>query len=434
MNISCNSLSSSAGGLTILLFSIFYCCVIPALAAPISYPAQMTFHSSELPLNPFRQPLDPWRSKVVKWPEYYIDPTLKHGLSLLLPTSVRQAINIDANYDRWHSTPILDVDCFLSLQSWKDKCLFLAPRVSLTSDREAISLGGGIRHLINDRMMIGFHAFHDWVRGRNVKTKFLKDVAVGLEISALPGRYSDLIFSFNAHFPVNSNFSQDTTGDYIITETLVQSAEAKLGFLLPAMVNWIDARIDGLAEALSGDQTSSLGYKFGLTVNTRDGLLTGRLEHGWDLYGKEHFNVSANLALTFDWPALLDLRNPFSAPYGVPDSRYNRDLSQSMTSRVRARLDLPVDQTVTRIALATSVYGNAVWFAAGFPDLPNTRLTIQTAQSPWIDRSEAITDSRGSCKGMLKLKPGTYKIRLIHKPSGRVSDVQTIVIGKHSTQ
>jgi len=253
-------------------------------------------------------------------------------------------------------------------------------------------------------------------------------------MSALPGLYSDLSFSANAHFPVNFILSQDASGDLMITESLAQAAEAKLSLLLPAMVDWLDARIAAEVNTLAGEQAKPFGYKFGLAVNTRDGLLSGNLEQGRDQYGDEHFKVSGNLTLTFDWPALLDLRNPFSAPYRVPDARFNRDIRETMVARVRSRLDVPVDRTVTRIALATNISGDAVWFAAGFPDLPNTRVTVQTAQSPWVDRSEAITDSRGACEGLLKLKPGTYRLRLIHKPSGRISDVRTVVVGKSAIQ
>jgi hypothetical protein len=42
---------------------------------------------------------------------------------------------------------------------------------------------------------------------------------------------------------------------------------------------------------------------------------------------------------------------------------------------------------------------------------------------------EVVTDSTGRYSGKLTLPPGSYGIRLIHKPTGRVSSVKTVEIG-----
>jgi len=53
---------------------------------------------------------------------------------------------------------------------------------------------------------------------------------------------------------------------------------------------------------------------------------------------------------------------------------------------------------------------------------------VQTASSPWRDRVEMMTDPRGSYSGQLQLPPGTYKIRLVHKPTGLMTAERTITV------
>ncbi len=71
---------------------------------------------------------------------------------------------------------------------------------------------------------------------------------------------------------------------------------------------------------------------------------------------------------------------------------------------------------------------DTLFLSGGFIDLPNATLTIQTSQSPWEDFGEAVTNEKGAYSTTLKLNPGIYQLRLVHKPTGRVSNVKTVVV------
>ena len=77
-----------------------------------------------------------------KHPESYIDPTLKYGLNLVLPQTIRRGLNFDAGYDRWEGLPTMQADYFLPIKGWKDKSIFLSPRISLTGTKRAFRSAG----------------------------------------------------------------------------------------------------------------------------------------------------------------------------------------------------------------------------------------------------------------------------------------------------
>ena len=77
-----------------------------------------------------------------------------------------------------------------------------------------------------------------------------------------------------------------------------------------------------------------------------------------------------------------------------------------------------------------SVMGDTVTFTGGFPNLPYSTLTVQVSQSPWQDYSEVTTDDNGAYYGAISLPPGVCRLRVLHKPSGRVTEPKTVVITK----
>lgn len=364
----------------------------------------------------------------IKWPEQYIDPTFNYGLKLVLPEAVRKGLSVDAGYDRWEGLPTMRVDYFLPVKAWSDKSVFFSPRVCLTGQKESFSVGAGFRHLINSETMVGFHAFHDWVRPRRSGGEFLKEAGVGLDLAALPGRYSDLSLSVNAYFPVNQRRSETQAGSLLVRESLPTGVDARLGFLLPALVNPLDIRVNAQVHSYRGENTDITGYKAGLTVSSRNGMFTTVLERERDSLRGDAFSAQGMLSLAFDWCDLLEGKMPFSAPYATPDTRFNRDMRDSLHERVVRNHDLPTDRTETPLRLAARVVDRTVAFSGAFPDLPLSRVTVQLSQSPWRDAVEVVTDSGGSYRGALRLKPGTYRLRLIHKPTGRTSYVRTIAV------
>lgn len=44
---------------------------------------------------------------------------------------------------------------------------------------------------------------------------------------------------------------------------------------------------------------------------------------------------------------------------------------------------------------------------------------------------EVYTDEKGSYYGMISLPPGTCKLRLIHKPTGRSTEAKTVMIAEN---
>ncbi len=361
-------------------------------------------------------------------PELYLDSTLRHSLNLVLPATVRQGLNLGASYDRWTNRPTLNLDYFLPVKAWNDKSIFFNPRVSLTGSRESLSMGAGIRHLLTAETLVGFHAFHDWTRSRGMGGEWLKEAGAGIEFSALPGRYSDLKLQVNAYMPINEKLSMSANGESIVRESLSGGWDARLSFLLPSVVDWLDMRVDARGHSYFGGRTDNIGYTAGLSFTTRDGLLRASIEHERRSSRSEDYKMEATITLEFDWKELLEERNPFSAPYRVPNKRYSRKIRDGLYERVTRKHELPTNRTENRIVLATRVSENSVFFSGGFPDLPNSRLTAQIAQSPWKDSKEVITNSSGNYSGKLDLPPGTYRFRLIHKPTGRSSEERTIVI------
>jgi hypothetical protein len=361
-------------------------------------------------------------------PENHIDSTLKHGLNLVLPQTIRRGLNFDAGYDRWEGLPTMQADYFLPVKGWKDKSVFFSPRISLTGAKESFSIGGGFRHLITSETLVGFHAFHDWTKPRRLKVDYLKEAGVGIEFAALPGRYSDLSLAVNAYFPVNARETVAHQGNSLVRETFASGFDARLAFLLPALVDSLDIRMDGQLHSYRGDQTDMRGYKAGLSLKTRDGMWTGGLETGAEAGRGNNYKVEGAINLAFDWAELIKGNNPFSAPYKAPSTRFSRKMRDGLYDRTRRKHDLPTGRTESRITLVANVTDDELMFSGSFPELSNARVTLQTSQSPWQDHRDVVTDSVGRYSGKLALPPGTYRIRLIHKPTGRVSAIKTVEI------
>ncbi len=395
---------------------------LPGLAPDLTRDLQIRLR------NPFKPPPNPWKPSEVKWPENYIEPTVKYGLDLVLPENVRNGLNFDAGYNRHEGLPTLKADYFLPVRAWNDKTLFVTPRLSLEAKTECFSVGAGFRQLITSELMVGFHAFHDWTRPRGTHKNFVKEAGVGFELSALPGKGADISLTMNAYFPTNERVSVSSDGDTLIKERLPIGVDAKLTCLLPPLVDWLDLKMEAGIHAYRGDRVNLNGHKATLSATTRNGMLGLSLGQEEDTFTHENFKVMGTLNLVFDWNELLKGKEPFSAPYQVSGPRYQRKIRDGLYQRVVRRHDLPTDRAEQRLALATMVSDRTVSFEGGFPDLPHATLAIQVSQSPWRDTGEVTTDGSGTYSGKIHLPPGEYKFRLIHKPTGKVSAVKTVKI------
>lgn len=364
----------------------------------------------------------------ILWPELYLDPTVKYGLNFVLPDTIREKLVVDTGYDRWSGVPTLKLDYFLPITAWTDRTLFVSPRVSLTRNRESYSVGTGMRKMMGSDTLVGVHAFHDWVRTRGSKRAFLQEIGMGLEFSTLPGKHSDLSLSFNGYLPINEQQEVVREGRALARERLPYGADGQVSFLFPAISDAIDMRLDAKIHAYGGQTSNWWGHSAGLTVSSRNGMLTASLERSADSITGVNFQVRGGLSLTFDWTEMVAGKNPFSAPYEASPFRFDRKLRNSMYARPVRQHELPVEHTERLITLVSAVHEDTVVFRGAFPDQPNSRVTVQVAQSPWRDIMELTTDSRGAFSGKVKLPAGEYRVRLIHKPSGLVTTGARIVV------
>ncbi len=257
----------------------------------------------------------------------------------------------------------------------------------------------------------------------------MKQAGMGVELSLLPGYHSDVSLRINAYFPVNQRRVISRNRNHFIEESLPTGADASLSVLLPAFSEALDFRITAQANSYRGASTNIHGYRCALQTNSRNGLFLASFEKGYERFTGDYFRIDGSLNLAFDWMALLAGQNPFSAPYAASSSRYDRRLSDALYERIVRRHDLPMDRQERPLALAAVVAGETVVFHGSFPELPNSRVTVQISQSPWKDYGEVVTDGKGTYHGRLVLAPGKYRIRLVHKATGVTSEDQVVFIG-----
>ncbi len=249
----------------IIFFCIFLVTISAVRAEQPSLPL-VNFDRARICQDPLHAALPPWTAPRTYHPEYYIGPTIRHGLDLVLPQPMRKGIDLDVGYDKWHGLPTLTADFFLPVNAWNDRSFFVAPRCYVTGTNESFSLGAGIRHLITADTLVGFHAFHDWVRPRGAAVEFLKEAGVGIELAALPGNFSDLTISANAYFPVNERWTPARTGDALVRETLPRGVDLKLGLLLPGLLESLDIRLNAQAHTYRESGTNLNRLSWGVSL------------------------------------------------------------------------------------------------------------------------------------------------------------------------
>jgi hypothetical protein len=415
----------------IALFILIICAISAPLRAATSSLSIHNMYSPERPLNPLSMPTpDPNAPQEISWPEMYISPTVEYGMRLVLPEAILNTLSVQPGYDRYGGLPTLFADWFVPVQMRQGRSIFLNPRLNLTGQRETASMAVGFRRMVTPNFMVGMHAFHDWARPRASMDRPLQEVGLGLEIEALTGLHSDLSFSTNAYFPINERFKFEQNNSVIVHEILPRGADARVSFLLPAMHEMFDARVDAEIHSYRGDVTDSTGYNVGVTLNSRDGVMSASWNQSKELGKETQYKVNWNFTLRCDWSLLSKGQNPFSAPYQASPDRYDRVIQQSLVKRVTRNYDLPTDRSEQPVTLHTRVAGDIVSFCGAIPDLPNSKLVVQTSRSPWQDHMEINTDSKGYYLGRIKLPPGKYKLRLVHKPTGKASVESSITIKK----
>ncbi|MBM3300264.1 MAG: hypothetical protein FJY85_09945, partial [Deltaproteobacteria bacterium] len=176
------------------------------------------------------------------------------------------------------------------------------------------------------------------------------------------------------------------------------------------------------------DQTNASGYTGGVTMSSRDGMWSATVERGDNTTTGDNFRIFGNVSMVFDWKDLVNGKVPLSAPYPASSFRYARNVRDSLYARVARQHDLPTDRSEKLVTLASAVLDDTVSFRGAFPALPNSLVTAQVSQSPWEDVKDVPTDANGAYSGKIRLPPGEYQLRLIHKPTGLVTGATRLVI------
>ncbi len=400
-----------------------FCCVQETRAFKANL-AQRQLDAITFPQKTQSEP----KIKNVEAPEIYIEPTIKYGLNFALPKAVKKNLSYDVGYDRHEGLPTGRLDYFIPIKKWSDRSIFFNPRVSLSSSKESFSLGMGTRHMITAKSMVGFHVFHDMTRNRRERGEFLRQIGLGAELSLLPGKHSDLTMSLNTYFPGNERFRLKKDPNVLVREILPTGYDAKIDFLLPALFKTIDIRLSGSGHSYRANSTDLSGYTADLNFRSRDGLWSATAEKSAESRSGDNYKVEGAINLAFDWSKLLEGANPFSAPYSVPDMRFDRKVHDSLYQKAVRKHDLPMDRTETKVTLLAQVNDDEVSFSGIFPHLAHSPVVLQTSRSPWADFVEVATDGLGAYSGQVKMPPGVYRIRLLHKASGRVSNMKTVVV------
>jgi len=247
-----------------------------------------------------------------------------------------------------------------------------------------------------------------------------------VELSSFPGT-AQLTLGANVYIPVNERHQFGNLGSHatIVREALSNGIDGRLSLTLPALTEYVDTRIDARVHRFWGEESRKAGHDVGFSLTSRNGMFSGSFRQFRQGENQDHFKVEGAVTLAFDWMSIMNGVNPFSAPH-PSRPRLEPDVDYRLYQRVARNYDVPGDRRERKIALTARVAEDVVSFSGAMPGLANERVTVQTSQSPWVGRSEVTTNSRGFYSGSLRLPSGRYKLRLIHKSSGRTSEVTSV--------
>ena len=119
----------------------------------------------------------------------------------------------------------------------------------------------------------------------------------------------------NTYFPINERLKYDRKRSTLVKEARPRGVDARLGFLLPALHDMIDARVDAEVHSYKGDTMDLTGYNLGLTISSRDGVMSATLTRGKERGFASTYGFNWSMNLLFDTSLLAKGKNPFAAPY-----------------------------------------------------------------------------------------------------------------------
>jgi hypothetical protein len=241
------------------------------------------------------------------------------------------------------------------------------------SNRVDMSLGGGYRNILADKLLVGVNGFYDTSRLFN---KWYSSGSVGLEMAANVGN-SDA-------FDLNANWYGDIfSSTYIINAFRNQgsSYDLEAGYSHALFDSQYDLRLK-LAGYQFNTGTNVYGYKTGADLTTKNGMFTLRYEYGNDKLNGPWNNVGAFVNIGFQMENLIRGESPFTMP--EPIFKSPRNLRRMLTQKVKR--DWSQSHAPGRAALASAAVSNSVFCVDGSDVSGKSAETAQLAETVGYSR------------------------------------------------
>ena len=188
-----------------------------------------------------------------------------------------------------------------------------------------VSMGGGYRRIVSDRVLAGANFFYDTVKGYN---KWHQSGSVGLEMSANIGASSAI--DFNTNYYYGDLFSSTEIGASFRKNG--SNYDIMAGYSMALLNEALDLRLK--AAMYNFDVGNNVyAYMTGADLTTRNGLLTFTYEHGYNRINDFWNNFAVFLNVGFLLGNYFMGDSPFTMPEPV-FSNGQRNLSRRLSSSV----------------------------------------------------------------------------------------------------
>ncbi len=192
------------------------------------------------------------------------------------------------------------------------------------SNRVDLSLGGGYRKILSDKLLVGINGFYDTSRLFN---NWYSSGGAGLEMAANVG--TNDAFDLNANWYGNIFSSTDILNAF---RNKGGSYDIEAGYSHALFNSEYDLRLK--ATGYQFDTGSSVyGYKTGADLTTKNGMFTLRYEYGNDKVNGSWNNVGAFVNIGFQIENIVKGESPFTAP--EPIFKSPRNLRRMLTQKVK---------------------------------------------------------------------------------------------------
>jgi hypothetical protein len=191
------------------------------------------------------------------------------------------------------------------------------------SNRVDLSVGGGYRKILSDKLLIGINGFYDTSRLFN---DWYSSGGAGLEMAANVG--ANDAFDLNANWYGNIFSSTDIINAF---RNQGGSYDIEAGYSHALFNSEYDLRLKAAGYQFDTGNTVS-GYRTGADLTTKNGMFMLRYEYGNDRINGSWNNVGAFVNIGFQMENIIKGESPFTAPEPVFKSPRNlrRMLAQTV--------------------------------------------------------------------------------------------------------